>query len=310
MALLYMSRRADGLVWREYLAPAIADLDFRIHPVTGDRSAIDAVLAWDCPLDDLSSLPNLRLVMSLGAGVDHVLSVRHLVPDGVSLTRIVDPAMTSQMSEWCLMATLNHLRDWDGYRALHRQRRYEELDVPLPCDVTVGILGLGVLGRHCARVMTALGYGVRGWSRTPKDIEGVACLHGRPSLERFLAPCDVVICLLPLTRETEGILDARAFSWMKRGCYVINAARGGHVVDDDLVSAIDRGQVSGAVLDVQRREPMPDDHPFWYHPRILTFPHVAAFTVPETSAPQIAENYRRLRSGEPLLNVVDFERGY
>ena len=310
MALLYMSRRKDGPLWRECLAPGIPDLDFRIHPHIGDAEAIDAVLVWNFPLDDLAHLPGLRLVMSLGAGVDHVVGASHLVPEGVILTRIVDPAMTSQMTEWCLMAMLNHLRKWDGYRALHRERRYEELDVPLARDVTVGILGLGVLGGDCARVMAAMGYRVRGWSRTPRSLDGVACSHGRDALESFLRPCDVVICLLPLTGQTEGILDARTFSWMKRGSFLINAARGGPVVEDDLVSAIDRNLISGAVLDVQRQEPMPDDHPFWYHPKILTFPHVAAFTVPDSSAPQITENYRRFIAGEPLLNVVKFERGY
>ena len=119
-----------------------------------------------------------------------------------------------------------------------------------------------------------------------------------------------MICLLPLTRETEGILNARTMSWMKKGAFLINAARGGHVVEEDLVRAIDDGHLAGATLDVQRQEPMPDDHPLWYHPRILTFPHIAALTVPETSAPQIAENCRRLRTGEPFINVVDLDRGY
>ncbi len=310
MALLYMSRRDDGAVWRACLEPLLPGLDFRIHPDVGDRQAIDAVLVWNHPLDELAQFPRLGLVMSLGAGVDHVVGARHLVPDGVVLTRIVDSAMTSQMTEWCLMAMLTHLRRWDAYRALHRERRYEELDVPLPREVTVGILGLGVLGGDCARVMASMGYRVRGWSRSAREFPGVTCFHGPQALAAFLGPCDVLICLLPLTRQTEGILDRAAFGRMKHGAFLINAARGGHVVEDDLVAAIDSGRISGAVLDVQGREPMPDDHPFWYHPRIMTFPHVAAFTVPQTSAGQIARNYRCLGSAEPFLNVVDLERGY
>ena len=310
MALLYMSGRDDGPVWETCLAPHLPGLDFRIHPDCGAVDDIKAALVWDHPLDDLARFPCLRLVMSLGAGVDHVLASRHLVPEGVALTRIVDPAMTAQMTGWCVMVMLDHLRRMQDYRRLHEERRYEELEVPLPHDVTVGILGLGVLGGDCSRVITAMGYQVRGWSRSPHHIDGVTCQSGLEALKDFLAPCDVVICLLPLTQETEGILDARTMSWMKRGAFLINAARGGHVVEEDLVQAIDTGQLAGAALDVQRREPMPHDHPFWYHPKIMTFPHIAAFTVPETSAGQIAENCRRLQTGDPFLNVVDLDRGY
>ena len=310
MALLYMSGHSDGPVWEACLAPHSPGLDFRIHPDSGSPNDIDAALVWNHPLDDLARFPRLRLVMSLGAGVDHIMGSRHLVPDGVALTRIVDPAMTAQMTGWCVMAMLDHLRRMEDYRQLHRERRYEELEVPLPRDVTVGILGLGVLGGDCARVIAKMGFQVRGWSRSPHEIDGVTSHSGHEALESFLAPCDVVICLLPLTRETEGILNARTMSWMKRGAFLINAARGGHVMEDDLVRAIDDGHLAGATLDVQRQEPMPDDHPFWYHPKILTHPHIAALTVPETSAPQIAENCRRLRTGEPFINVVDLDRGY
>ncbi|MBT6205876.1 MAG: glyoxylate/hydroxypyruvate reductase A [Alphaproteobacteria bacterium] len=310
MALLYMSRQTNGDDWRDLLTAELPDLEFRTHPETGDPAGIDAALVWNYPLEELKDYPNLKLVASLGAGVDHVMSVRHLVPEGVTLTRLIDPAMTAQMTEWCLMAMLNHLRNWEGYRALRNERRYVELDVPIPWDVTVGILGLGEMGGDSARVMAAMGYQVRGWSRSAKQLDGVTCFHGHDQLETFLAPCDVVICLLPLTPDTHDVLNARSFGWMKRGAFVINAGRGHHIVEEDLIAAIDSGHLAGATLDVQRMEPMGDDHPFWYHPKIMTFPHAAAFTIPRTCAPQIAENYRRMRTGEPLLNVVDLDRGY
>jgi len=310
MALLYLSKQTNGEEWRELLTAELPDLDFRTPDAVGDPAEIDAALVWSYPLEELKNYPNLKLAASLGAGVDHVMRVKDVIPKGVTLTRIVDPAMTTQMAEWCLMAMLNHLRKWETYRDLHRQRRYEELTAPIPWDVTVGIIGLGEMGGHTARVLTSMGYSVRGWSRSPKSQESVDCFHGMEAFADFLGPCDVVMCLLPLTPETEDILNAERFGQMKRGCFVINAARGRHIVDEDLIAAIDSGHIAGATLDVQRTEPMPDDHPFWHHPKIMTFPHVAAFTIPRTCAPQIAENYRRMRAGEPLLNVVDFDRGY
>ena len=310
MAMLHMSNRDDGESWRALLTRHLPGLDFRVHPDHGDPPEIDAVLAWYRPLDALAAFPNLRLLTSLGAGVDHIVEQRHLIPDGVVVTRIVDPAMTAQMTEWCAMAVTARLRRWDDYRALQRERRYEGLAVPRPDQVTIGIMGLGVLGRACARLFRAMGYGVRGWSRGPGREPGVACFHGPGGLKAFLASCDVLICLLPLTPDTSGILNRRTLAWLKPGCHVINAARGGLVIERDLIAAIDAGHVAAATVDVQSLEPMPDDHPFWYHPRIVSFPHVAAFTVPETGSAQVAANYSRLENGEALENEVDLERGY
>ncbi len=310
MAMLYMSPWKNGDMWRDLMVGHLPGLDFRIHPDTGNPEDIDAVLVWRYPLDELKSFPNLKMIASLGAGVDHVVGERHLIPEGVVLTRIVDTAMTAQMTEWCVMAVVNHLRRWEEYRAYQRERRYEDMSALRPDQVTIGVLGLGELGGDVARVFAAMGYGVRAWSRSPKSQEGVTCFHGRENMAEFLAPCDVVVCLLPLTQETQGIINAESLAWMKRGAYIVNAARGGHIVEADLIAAIDEGHISGATLDVQAVEPMPQDHPFWYHPRIITFPHVAAFTVPESCTAGIAENYRRMLAGEPLENVVDLGRGY
>jgi len=310
MAMLYMSRWSNGDLWRDLMTSHLPGLDFRIHPETGNPADIDAVLIWRYPLDELRSFPNLKMIASLGAGVDHVLGERHLIPDGVVLTRIVDPAMTAQMTEWCVMAVLNHLRRWDEYRELQRERHYDELPTLCPDQVTIGVLGLGELGGDCARVLAAMGYTVRAWSRSAKWQDGVTCFAGRDALREFLAPCDIAICLLPLTEETRGILNAETLGWMKRGAYVVNAARGQHIVEADLIAAIDRGHVAGATVDVQSVEPMPADHPFWFHPKIVSFPHVAAQTVPESCTKQIAANYRRMQRGEPPEDVVELERGY
>jgi len=311
MAMLYMSDGTNGEEWRALMCGLIPGLDFRIHPEIGDPAEIEMTLIWRYKLHELKSFPNLKLIASLGAGVDHLVGEdRHYLPEGVPIVRLVDPSMTNQMTEWCLMAILNHLRRWDAYRDLQRERRYEEIPVRQPAEVTIGVLGLGELGGDLAQALLRIGYRVKGWSRSAKSIEGIACHHGDDGLEAFLGDCDVVVCLLPLTPQTDGILNATTLGQMKPGAFVVNGARGRHIVDQDLIAAIDRGHIAGATVDVQRTEPMPDDHPFWYHPRITTFPHVAAITIAKSCAPQIAENYRRMKDGRPLLNLVDLDRGY
>ncbi len=310
MALLYMSPHGDGATWRRLLAAEMPALDFRVHPDGGAAGEIEAVLVWQRPPLALEAFPNLKLVQSLGAGIDHLAGPPCRIPAGVALARIVDPAMTAQMAEWCLMAMLNHLRRWRDYRRLHRRRQWRTLPVPLPGETAIAVLGLGEMGGHLARLLVAMGYRVRGWSRSARSIPGAACFHGRQRLHEALQGCDAVVCLLPLTPQTAGVLDARAFARLKPGALVVNAARGAHVVEEDLVAALDAGQLGAAVLDVQREEPMGPRHPFWFHPKIATFPHVAALTVPATAAPQIAENYRRVRAGLAPLNMVDLARGY
>lgn len=310
MALLYISPQGDGARWRALLAAEMPGIDVRVHPDGGAAGEIEAVLAWQPPPLALEAFPNLKLVQSLGAGIDHLLGPPCRIPPGVALARIVDPAMTGQMAEWCLMAMLNHLRRWQDYRRLQRRRQWRELAVPRPGEVAVAVLGLGEMGGHLARLLVAMGYRVRGWSRTARAIPGATCFHGPARLHDALAGCDVAICLLPLTAETAGVLDARAFAQLKPGALVVNAARGAHVVEEDVIRALDDGQLGAAVLDVQRQEPMAADHPFWFHPRIATFPHIAALTVPATAAAQVAENYRRVKAGLAPRNMVDLARGY
>lgn len=310
MALLYVSPQGDGARWRALLAAEMPGIDVRVHPDGGAAGEIEAVLAWQPPPLALEAFPNLKLVQSLGAGIDHLLGPPCRIPPGVALARIVDPAMTGQMAEWCLMALLNHLRRWQDYRRLQRRRHWRELAVPRPDQVAVAVLGLGEMGGHLARLLVAMGYRVRGWSRAARTVPGAACFHGACRLHDALAGCDAVVCLLPLTAETAGVLDARAFAQLKPGALVVNAARGAHVVEEDLIRALDDGQLGAAVLDVQRQEPMAAGHPFWFHPRIATFPHIAAQTVPATAAAQVADNYRRVKAGLAPRNPVDMARGY
>ena len=266
-------------------------------------------VVWD-DLDALAGLPALRAVVVLGAGVDHLLGRLDAMPEGVACLRIVDDSVRAQMVEWVLLALVTHTRRWDDYRDQQRVGSYEELPVPVPPDLVVGILGFGVLGRATGELLRDIGYRVRGWSRSAKRAEGIECFAGDEALGTFLSACDVVVCMLPLTARTEGLLRRDTFAMMKRGAYLINVARGGHVVEADLVAAIDEGRLSGATLDVQREEPMPAEHPFWSHPRIRITPHVATYTLARFCAAQVADNYRRLQRGEPLHNRVDLGRQY
>jgi len=310
MPLLFVSTWDDKGAWKRRLAALDPALEVRVWPDDmGDPARIDAALVWKPPAGLLASLPNLKLVLSLGMGVDHIFADPKL-PPGVPIARIVDGELIGRMSEYCALAVLRYHRDADAYDRFKSERRWKPVQGPHASGRRVGILGLGEIGRDLAAKLAVFGFKLRGWSRTAKSVPGVEPFHGPAGFVPFLARSEIVVCLLPLTPETEGILDARAFAALPRGAVVINAARGGHVVDADLVAAIDAGQLAAAQLDVFRHEPLPQDHPFWAHPKIRITPHNAGITNPETAAHQIVENLRRLRAGERLMNVVDRERGY
>jgi glyoxylate/hydroxypyruvate reductase len=310
MAVLFRSSSSDNAQrWREALAREMPELEFRVWPVIGDPAEIEFALVWHPQPGLLASLPNLRLIASLGAGVDHILSDPEL-PRHVPLVRLVDPYMTVAMSEYVLMQVLRLHRHEPDYAAQQRAGIWRELPQSNASERRVGILGLGELGRDAAVKLRALGFDVAGWSRTAKSVEGVASFHGADGLGAFLARSEILVCLLPLTSETENILNREIFARLPRGAALVNAARGGHLAEADLIPALDSGQLSWAVLDVFRDEPLPAGHPFWRHERILMTPHVAAATNPPTAARVVADNFRRCREGRTLLNVVDYEAGY
>jgi glyoxylate/hydroxypyruvate reductase A len=288
------------------LDPALA---IRVWPDVADVTEIEFALVWNHPPGELRRYPNLKCIASLGAGVDRILGDSEL-PRGVPVTKVVDAALMRAMTEYVALAVLNHYRDMDRYRR-DQERQQWAPRFPRPREaMAIGIMGLGQLGADSAAKLRDMGFAVGGWSRTPKQIDGVESFHGSEQLTRFLSRTDVLICLLPLTPQTRGILNRGTFQGLRRGSYVINVARGGHLVEEDLVEALDTGQLSGACLDVFREEPLPARHPFWVHPRILVTPHVSSLTDPDAVAPQILENYRRVMAGDPPLYQVDVERGY
>jgi glyoxylate/hydroxypyruvate reductase len=309
MALLFRSTVDSAARWRAQLSRLTHELDVRVWPEIGDPTEIDYALVWRPETGFLASLPSLKLILSLGAGVDHLLGDPQL-PRHIPIVRLVDPHMTDAMSEYVVLQVLRlHRRDLD-YRAQQEAGVWRELDQPNAVDRRVGILGLGELGQDAAKKLKALGFDVAGWSRSEKNLTGIASYAGAPGLSQLLPRSEILVCLLPLTTETEGILNASTLALLPRGAALINAARGAHLVEADLLAALASGQISAAVLDVFRQEPLPPDHPFWRHPRVILTPHVAAFTNPTTAAPIILDNIRRFEDRRPLLNRVDLARGY
>jgi glyoxylate/hydroxypyruvate reductase len=309
MAVLFKTTPAALARWRPHLAAALPQREVRTWPEIGDKAAIDYALVWHPEPGLLASLPNLKLIVSLGAGVDHILRDSAL-PTGVPILRLVDPYMTQAMSEYVVFQVLRlHRQDID-YRAQQAATEWRERDQRNAAGRTIGILGFGTLGQDAGRKLKALGFDVAGWSRSAKDIPDFATFAGAAGLDALLARSEVLVSLLPMTPQTEGILDARLFARLPRGAGLVNAGRGRHLVEADLIAALDSGHLSGAVLDVFRDEPLPPAHPFWHHPRIVVTPHVAAETHPPTALPIIAAAIADFETGRPVANLVDPARGY
>ena len=309
MALLFRSTVDSAARWRAQLTRLTQQLDIRVWPEIGKPAEIEYALVWRPEPGFLASLPNLKLILSLGAGVDHLLGDPQL-PRHLPIVRLVDPHMTDAMSEYVVLQVLRlHRRDLD-YRAQQEAGLWRELDQKNAVDRRVGILGLGELGRDAAKKLRALGFDVAGWSRGERTVPGVASYAGANGLPQLLGRSEILVCLLPLTAETEGILNGSTLALLPKGAALVNAARGAHLVEEDLLAALASAQISAAVLDVFREEPLPAGHPFWRHPRVILTPHVAAFTNPATAAPIILDNIRRFEEGRPLLNQIDPARGY
>ncbi len=295
--------------WRDTVAEHMPELEFRVWPEAGDLSEVDYALVWKPEPGLLASLPNLKAILSLGAGVDHILADPNL-PAGVPISRVVNDNMALRMREWVLLHVLSHHRRQREYNQLQRARVWRDLEQPHAGERTVGVMGLGELGGDSARHLAAIGFDVIGWSRSPREVPGVRCFHGREGLKAFLAETDILVSVLPLTPQTTNMIDADFLSRLPRGASFINAGRGQQVVEADLIAALDSGQLSEATLDVFQAEPLPVTDPLWTHPRVTVTPHIAAFTDPRALVRQVVEDIRRVERGEPVTNPVDPARGY
>ncbi|MBX9698544.1 MAG: glyoxylate/hydroxypyruvate reductase A [Acetobacteraceae bacterium] len=311
MGAVLLATKESGLaMWRDALHAVDPALEIRLWPRWEREAEIDAAVIWGAQyLAELRRFPNLKLIVSMGAGVDHLV-LPPGPPPGVPVARLKDTMLTQGMAEWVLLNVLRFHRQDPEYRALQAAAAWEELPPPVTAERRIGILGLGEIGGASARLCAHLGFPVMGWSRGPKTLPGIETFHGAAGLDAMLARSDILVCLLPLTPETRGIIDARALSLLPPGAFLINGGRGGHQVQDDILAALESGRLAGAALDVFEPEPLPADHPFWGHPKVVMTPHAASFTIPSSAAPQVVENIHRVRSGRPLINLVDFAAGY
>jgi glyoxylate/hydroxypyruvate reductase A len=303
--LLFAYFRPDAEAWLDALAPAGELVEIRRWPDAGNPGEIDYIVSWQHPPGFLGRFPAVKAIFWIGAGVDRLLLDPEL-PD-VPVVRMLDDSLSIGMAEFVAERVLHYHRMMPVYAEQQRQRVWRPLTPPLARDRRVGILGLGQIGGACATTLAGLGFDVRGWSRSARSLPGVRTLTG--SLPAFLEGCEILVCVLPLTPETHGILNRETFGRLD-GAYLINVGRGGHLVEADLIPALDEGRLAGATLDVFETEPLPADHPFWSDPRIVVTPHAAAVTHPATAGAGIVANLRRTLAGEPMEGVVDLDRGY
>jgi glyoxylate/hydroxypyruvate reductase A len=300
--ILFASQTEKAELWLPLLRQALPEDQLVAVP---DKS-VDIALVATPPAGTFQKLGRPRLVQSLWMGVEKLLA-DPTYPRGVPLARLIDPGMVAAMSE----TVIAHVLDWHRYlyryRAQQRGRKWQRIEQRMACDRTVGFLGLGELGSDAARKLLALGFNVAGWSRRPKELPGVRCFTDLPAMLRIT---DALVCLLPLTPQTAGVLNARTFAMMRRDGCVINLARGAHLVTRDLLGALDNGWLAHAYLDVFEPEPLPAGDALWEHPGVTLTPHIAALTEPRTAVPKVAENVERVRRGETPANLVDFGAGY
>ncbi|MEC7488834.1 MAG: glyoxylate/hydroxypyruvate reductase A [Pseudomonadota bacterium] len=288
----------------------LPELDIRVWPdAVGNPDDVEVALAWLPPPGVFAGFVHLKAILSLGAGVEHILKDPKL-PVGIPIARLIDPGLRSGMVEFVTMEVLRHHRRERDYRAQQKEREWRLLGQTPSRDRCIGILGLGHLGEICAITLKRFGFRVSGWSRSDKFIEGVDTLTGEDGLFAMLERSDILICLLPLTPQTEDILDATTMGALPKGAVVINVGRGQHLVDEALIKMLDSGHLSAATLDVYREEPLPNEHPFWAHPKITMYPHAAAWSLPSSAAPVIVDNIRRVSTGQDLFGQIDRIRGY
>lgn len=308
MTLLYKANAVRGKEWQALIAEQYPDMSFRLWPDIGDPADIRYLVAWMPPENITETFPNLEVLFSVGAGVDQFDFSK--LPESLPIVRMVEPNLIGSMVEYVVMSVIALHRDLPRYIEQQRTKTWRELRVRAAGNRRVGILGLGTLGQAAAEKLIGFGFSVSGWSRSPRSIAGVTSYSGTAEMPRFLATCEVLVCLLPLTEETQGILNAELFSQLPAGAALVNCGRGGHLVQEDLLQALESGQISAAILDVTSPEPLPEDHPLWSHPRVLITPHIASMTQPATAVHVVIDNIRRHEAGEPLIGLVDRQRGY
>lgn len=307
--ILYYNEGENPNEWLPALAAALPHADIRLWQ-KGDDEPADYALVWHPPDELLHNRRGLKAVFNLAAGVDALLSQNHLIPENVPVFRLEDAGMAIQMAEYATYATLRYYRRFDEYERQARMKVWDMLNPEVREHFTVGIMGMGVMGTAIAKALVPFRFPLRGWSRTRKERDGVTCYYGDDQLTRFLDGLRLLICVLPLTPETAGILNLANFRHLGHGACLINLGRGEHLVDDDLLCAMAEGRIRAAMLDVTSSEPLPPEHPFWEHDNITITPHIAGLTFCHETVSQIASMIAAFERGEELTARVDRNTGY
>ena len=306
--LLFYSELDNAATWQRAMQAELPGADFHIFPEMPDPAAVTVALVWAPPPGFFAPMSNLRLIVNLGAGVDSFAG-RNDLPD-VPIVRLSDPAMVALMTSYVLFAVIRYARNIDVLEAAQRETAWRYVE-PRPLSaVKVGVLGLGELGAAAARALAGLSLDVTGWSRSPKQLPGIACVHGLDALDELIAEVEILVIMLPLTPATKGLIDKARLRRMKPGAKLINVARGSIIDEEALIAALREQHLGGATLDVFAREPLPVESPLWRMPNVLMTPHLASIPVPESAASVVAESIRRIARGEPPLHRIDPARGY
>ena len=292
--------------WLDGLRAALPGADISVWAPGAPQA--DYAVVWAPPQQFMDEQPALKALFNIGAGVDALLKLK--LPPQAQVVRLDDAGMSVQMAEYVTQAVIRHFRELDAYEADMRQGQWKFRKPQLRADFPVGVMGLGVLGERVAKALGVFEFPVRGWSRSAKHIDGVQTFSGEAGFGEFLRGTRILVNLLPLTPETENIINRATLQQLLPGAYVINVARGAHLVDEDLIALIAEGHVAGAMLDVFRQEPLPADHPFWNVPQITMTPHTSARTLREESIAQIAGKVATMSRGEPVQGMVNPQRGY
>ncbi|MBC8725315.1 glyoxylate/hydroxypyruvate reductase A [Paraburkholderia sp. 31.1] len=307
MTVLYKADPVRGALWAERFAQLAPDVPFRVWPDIGDPTAVRYLVAWQ-PGDLALTLPNLEVVFSVGAGVDQLDLSQ--IPAHLPVVRMLEPGIVEGMVEYVTEAVLAIHRDLFDYGLQQRARVWQPMPLRAAASRRIGVLGLGMLGRAVLERLRLFGFACAGWSRSKHELEGIDCYAGEAGLDELLARADILICLLPLTDATRGLLCRRVFDMLPRGASLVHVGRGPQLVSADLLDALQRGQIHSAVLDVTDPEPLPADNPLWAQPRVRITPHIASATRPEPAVDAVLENLRRYRSGERMNGLIDRTRGY
>jgi glyoxylate/hydroxypyruvate reductase len=308
MSVLYKADPVRGRIWAQVFAESAPDLEFHIWPDCGPPERVRYLVAWDPPPLWTEMFPNVRVLFSSGAGVDQL--DLPAVPADVQVARMVEPGIVQGVVEYVTMAVLMLHRQVPQYLRQQASAVWRGAPAVAASNLRVGVMGLGVLGQAVIERLNVFGYRCYGWSQSQKSVAGCITFAGDARLKAFLASCDILICLLPLTEQTRGILNSRVFSALPPGAALINTGRGAHLDEAALLDALAAGRLSQAILDVAEPEPLPPSHAFWNHPRIILTPHIAGSTRPESAALVLIDNIRRHQRGEPLADAVDRSKGY